>query len=80
MNQKRHISIEKANKAIAARIRHIRRSNELTLAEISDRSGINIASLSMIERGKRRLTVEQMMKISAALKVDYHTFIEDGAK
>ena len=50
-------------------IRYIRKQEKMTLEELSSKTGITAAYLSMIERGKREPTLSTLMKIAAALNV-----------
>ncbi|MCS5495898.1 XRE family transcriptional regulator [Cnuibacter physcomitrellae] len=51
------------------RIRAARRQQSLTLADLSERSGISVSTLSRLESGKRRLTLEMLVDIAEALGV-----------
>ena len=48
-------------------IRFLRKQRNLTLAELSMRSGLTTAHLSMIERGKRQPSMQSIQKIADAL-------------
>lgn len=50
-------------------IRYIRKQEKMTLEELSSKTGITAAYLSMIERGKREPTLSTLMKIASALNV-----------
>ena len=55
-------------------IRFLRKQRNLTLAELSMRSGLTTAYLSMIERGKRQPSMQSIQKIADALQVDKEVF------
>lgn len=55
-------------------IRFLRKQRNLTLAELSMRSGLTTAHLSMIERGKRQPSMQSIQKIADALQVDKEVF------
>ena len=50
-------------------IRYIRKQEKMTLEELSEKTGLTAAYLSMIERGKREPTLSTLMKIATVLKV-----------
>lgn len=51
------------------RIRLARQQQSLTLADLSERSGISVSTLSRLESGKRKLTLEMVVAIAEALGV-----------
>jgi transcriptional regulator with XRE-family HTH domain len=54
---------------MGARLRAVREAHELTQAELAALLGIPHTNVSGIERGVRGLTIQQIVKISRALKV-----------
>ena len=54
---------------VGERLRAIRQQQSLTLAELSERSGISVSTLSRLEGGKRRLTLELLVDVAEALGV-----------
>lgn len=55
---------------IGKRIRELREANKMTLKELSEKSGVQIATLSRIENLKMTGTLESHMNIAGALGVD----------
>lgn len=51
------------------RIRELRRDRGLTQAEVAHRMGTATSQLSVLERGKRRLSLPWMQRIARALEV-----------
>lgn len=54
------------------RIREIRRARDMTLEALSERSGLDVAFLSRIERGERWPSGESFEAIAKALGVRVH--------
>lgn len=55
---------------IGPQIKTLRKSKKMTLVELSEKSGVQIATLSRIENGKMIGTLESHMNIAKALGVD----------
>jgi transcriptional regulator with XRE-family HTH domain len=51
-------------------LRGFRTEQGLTLAEVSQRTGLTVSTLSKIENGKMELTVDKLIRISLALEVN----------
>ena len=54
---------------VATQIRRQRQALRLTLAEVSQRAGVSIGFLSMLERGRRNPSYDRLQKIWAALGI-----------
>jgi transcriptional regulator with XRE-family HTH domain len=65
------------NLASMNRIRELRESRGLTLAQLADRVGTSHATIQRLEAGKMRLTQDWADKISAALKVQFSEIFGD---
>ncbi len=52
------------------RLRQIRLENDWTLAQVSERVGLPVSTLSKVETGKMSLTYEKLVKISRGLNID----------
>ncbi|MBL1075500.1 helix-turn-helix domain-containing protein [Nocardia sp. 2] len=52
--------------AVGPRLRELRRSRETTLAELSAATGISVSTLSRLESGARRPTLEQLLPLARA--------------
>jgi len=53
-----------------------RRELHMTQKEVSDASGISIAKISAIEHGTSNFTVESLMRVADALKIDYRDLLK----
>jgi len=78
MSHQSHKKAQKHEADIGASIRQLRRIRELTLEQISRLTGLDVATLSRIETGKRRLTLANYMIISKALKIDPKEILRHG--
>lgn len=59
----------KERREYGARIRHFRLHANLTLADMSRKTGIRIMALSLVERGKRSVRLDEFPRIIKALGV-----------
>lgn len=62
---------------ISEKIRATRRKNDLTLKELSERTGLSVSFLSQVENGTSSLAITSLKKIADALGVSINTFFED---
>lgn len=62
---------------ISQKIRSIRTSKELTLKELSEKTGLSVSFLSQVERGTSSLAITSLKKIADALEISIHTFFEE---
>lgn len=62
-------SIAAALDGVAPRLRRIRDSRDLTLAEVSERTGISKSTLSRLENGQRRPTLELLLPLADVYRV-----------
>lgn len=65
---------------IGIRIKKLRKSQKMTLSELAEKCGIQIATLSRIENLKMTGTLESHIKISHALAVDVTDLYKDITK
>lgn len=63
-----------------AALKALRAKRGLTLADVSDLTGMNVSTLSKIENGKVALTLEKLLRISDGLGVDLTELISPTAK
>ena len=63
-----------------AAMKELRAARGLTLADVSDLTGMNVSTLSKIEHGKVALTLEKLMRISDGLGVDLTELISPIAR
>ncbi|WP_067825059.1 helix-turn-helix domain-containing protein [Nocardia inohanensis] len=57
---------DRALDGVGPRLRELRRSRETTLAELSAGTGISVSTLSRLESGARRPTLEQLLPLARA--------------
>ena len=60
---------ESIDERVRRRLRELRHEQGLTLQQVSDRANIDISMLSRLESGKRRLTLDHIPVLAAALSV-----------
>jgi len=63
-------SAENDRKEFGRRLRDLRRSHDWTLAEVAQRSGLAISTISKVERGLMALTYDRMLQLARGLDVD----------
>lgn len=56
------------------RLRELRREREWTLAELSERSGLAVSTISKAERGLMALTYDRMLELAQGIGVDMAEF------
>lgn len=61
-------------------VRKLRLSKSMTLAELSERSGVPLSSLSKLELGQVSLTYDKLMRLCRALEVDLEHVIRHEAE
>src|SRR5690349_24560349 len=54
---------------VRRRLREIRTQRGLTLEDVASRSSIDVSTLSRLESGKRRLALDHLPRLAAALSV-----------
>lgn len=59
---------------LAAALRQLRKASGLTLAEISERTGLSISALSKVQNGQMSLTYDKLVSLSNGLGVDVTYF------
>jgi transcriptional regulator with XRE-family HTH domain len=64
---------------VGAQIKRLRRERSLTLAEVADRSGLNIGYLSQIENDKASPSLETLAALAGAIDVPITWFLADSA-
>ncbi len=58
--------LDRALDAVGPRLRELRRRRETTLADLSAATGISVSTLSRLESGARRPTLEQLLPLARA--------------
>ena len=77
MGQERRRSLRagRVSQRIGPALRELRHREGLTLAELGERCGLSHTMISRIEQGKRDVTIQNLMELSAALGVDVTYFM-----
>ena len=63
------VSIEEALDGVAPRLRRIRELRGLTITEITERTGISKSTVSRLETGQRRPTLELLLALAHVYRV-----------
>ncbi|HZG17169.1 MAG TPA: XRE family transcriptional regulator [Candidatus Bathyarchaeia archaeon] len=63
--------------SIFEKIRELRIQQNMTLKDLSERSGLSISFLSQVERGNSSLAITSLQKIAEVLNVPITTFFEE---
>lgn len=64
---------------VGPRLKHLRRQRQTTLAELSETTGISVSTLSRLESGTRRPTLELLLPIAAAHRVQLDDLVDAPA-
>ena len=64
---------------VRLRLRELRTERGLTLQQVSDRANIDVSMLSRLESGKRRLALDHIPGLAAALGVSCLLYTSDAA-
>jgi len=67
------------NQRIAARVRQLRATHDLSLEALADRSGVSRSMISLIERGETSATAVVLEKLAAALNITLAALFEPPA-
>lgn len=76
MQATRHLSLPNGDRRVPVDsnpgvfLRELRTDNGWTLAEVSERTGIPVSTLSKIETGKMSLSYEKLLRLSRGLEID----------
>ena len=68
--------LDEALTAVGHRLRTLRRERELTLADISAVAGISVSTLSRLESGARRPTLELLLPLARAYRVTLDELVD----
>src|SRR3712207_2036685 len=60
---------DRVDARVRRRLRELRTERELTLAQVAERANIDVSTLSRLEAGKRRLALDHIPALAAALGV-----------
>src|SRR4051794_37470618 len=61
---------------VGERLRALRRERELTLADIAGRTGVSVSTLSRLESGERRPTLELLLPLARAYGVTLDELVD----
>jgi transcriptional regulator with XRE-family HTH domain len=62
--------------AVGPRLRELRRQRDATLAELSEATGISVSTLSRLESGQRRPTLELLLPLARAHQVSLDELVD----
>lgn len=65
------------NLTIGSKIKNLRKENNMTLKQLSEKSGLSAGFLSQLERGISTIAVDSLAKIAEILGVNLTTFFQD---
>ncbi len=65
-----------ALEAVGPRLRELRRQRGATLAELSESTGISVSTLSRLESGQRRPTLELLLPLARAHQVSLDELVD----
>ena len=61
---------------VGTRLRDLRSSNDVTLAVLAERTGISVSTLSRLESGQRRPTLELLLPLARAYRVTLDELVD----
>ncbi|MEJ2857173.1 MULTISPECIES: helix-turn-helix domain-containing protein [unclassified Saccharothrix] len=67
---------ERALDALGPRLKRLRQGRDLTLADLADETGISVSTLSRLEAGLRRPTLEQLLPLARAYGVTLDELVD----
>jgi transcriptional regulator with XRE-family HTH domain len=68
--------LDQALSGVGPRLRAMRRERETTLADLSARTGISVSTLSRLESGERRPTLELLLPLARAYQVTLDELVD----
>src|SRR4051812_46088435 len=68
--------LDQALGAVGPRLRAMRRERETTLADLSAETGISVSTLSRLESGERRPTLELLLPLARAYRVTLDELVD----
>ncbi|MEV6774082.1 XRE family transcriptional regulator [Nocardia sp. NPDC051030] len=71
--------LDKALDAVGPRLRALRKQRETTLADLSAETGISVSTLSRLESGARRPTLELLLPLAKAHRVSLDELVDSPA-
>ncbi|SEG99898.1 Transcriptional regulator, contains XRE-family HTH domain [Nonomuraea solani] len=70
------MDLEEVLQAVGPRLRSLRQERGTTLAQLSKSTGISVSTLSRLESGRRRPTLELMLQLARAYQVQLDELID----
>lgn len=74
------MDVDAVLETVGPRLRSLRQGAELTLAELSSRTGISVSTLSRLESGGRRPTLELLLQVAGAYGVSLDDLLAHAAE
>ncbi|MBU0513371.1 MAG: helix-turn-helix domain-containing protein, partial [Proteobacteria bacterium] len=71
---------EDVSEQLGAKIRRMRNAEQLTLADLAEKTGLSISFLSQVERGHNDPSINSLRKIANALGCPLTTFFEERVR
>jgi len=68
--------LEDVLQAVGPRLRALRQAKGVTLADLSEQTGISVSTLSRLEHGQRRPTLELLLPLAAAYQVQLDVLVD----
>ncbi|MBE1489467.1 helix-turn-helix domain-containing protein [Plantactinospora soyae] len=68
--------VDRTLDAVGPRLKQLRQRREVTLAELAEETGISISTLSRLEAGLRRPTLEQLLPLARAYGVTLDELVD----
>ena len=68
--------LDQALSAVGARLRALRRQREITLADLSAQTGVSVSTLSRLESGDRKPTLELLLPLARAYGVTLDELVD----
>jgi len=72
--------LEAPAEQLGAKVRRMRNAEQLTLAELAEKTGLSISFLSQVERGHNDPSINSLRKIANALGCPLTTFFEERVR
>lgn len=71
------ITVEELQKRFGSNVRHLRESQGLTQEEFAKKAGLNRSYLGGVERGQRKICIENIARIASALSISPDILFSD---
>jgi transcriptional regulator with XRE-family HTH domain len=73
------LALDRVLDAVGPRLRHLRQQRGATLAQLSESTGISVSTLSRLESGRRRPTLELLLLLARAHQVQLDELVDAPA-